>query len=67
MTLGRCPVSMFCSRGTPPSAWHKTAGFTIPFFDVRVHNLSKSLTLQKRLILPGYLAHKKQPPPRTHQ
>ena len=28
MTLGRCPLSIFCSRGTPPIIDYKTSMIT---------------------------------------
>ena len=41
MTLGRCPLSIFCSRGTPPRRWIAVftgygSGFRVDFVGFNV-------------------------------
>ena len=100
MTLDRCPLSIFCSRGTPPSlnpcisgaglaasrwrsgrraagtgdAWKaRSARLDTQSHDSRVRGSRRGEVVATTdgeahdLRVQGYLAHKRQPPPRTYR
>ena len=73
MTLGKGPLSIFCSRGTPPIEPTNPESIK-EFMDFRLKNGSSQVRIPvlTGLFVPncsmqGYLAHKKQPPRRTLQ